>query len=149
MTDEVRIQTEENELTLQEMSEALPDTPVIMTRIGESWWHLFYAARGGNWSLADYYLRRVRKLEDTLAVLRPKHRERLLTFRSTALPEVIVALDIQDFGRFEKAFHEATRIANQLHAESGYPYIKWTLPVDAPVGLELGPVEPGLREQPV
>lgn len=148
MTDEILVKTAENELSLQEMAEALPDTSTIMTRVGESWWRLYYAAQGGNWALADYYLRRVRKLDNTLSVLRPKHRERLDRFQATVLPEVTASIEAGDFDRFQRAFDEATATANRLHGESGYPYIKWILPTEVPVGLELGPVEVTPQEQP-
>jgi hypothetical protein len=142
MTDEMRVKTEDNELTLAEMSAALPDTPTIMTRVGESWWHFIYAARGGNWGLAEYYLKRVRKLENTLKVLRPKHAERLERFQETALPEVWKALEAQDLARLEAAFAAATDMANRLHEESGYAYIRWELPDEAPKGLQLTAVTP-------
>jgi hypothetical protein len=140
MSDDVRIKTEENELSLREISEALPDTPTIMKRVGESWWCLIYAARGGNWGLAGYYLRRVGKLENTLKVLRPKHRERLERFQRTALPAVSEAVAAEDLAGLEAAYAAATDLANRLHRESGYPYIKWVLPAAPPVGLQLAPV---------
>jgi hypothetical protein len=142
MTDEIRVRTDDNELSLAEMSEALPDTPTIMTRVGECWWHFIYAARGGNWGLAEYYLKRVRKLENTLAVLRPKHAERITRFQGSALPEVWAALEAQDLPRLEAAFEAATEMANRLHEESGYPYIRWELPAEPPKGLQLTPVTP-------
>jgi hypothetical protein len=140
--DGIRVKTEENELSLEEMSSALPDTPVIMARVGDCWWRFIYAARGGNWGLAGYYLRRVRKLENTLAVVRPKHAERLKRFQDTALPEVEAAVEAEDLDRLEKAFADATDMANALHNESGYPYIRWILPAEPPLGLQLAPVEP-------
>lgn len=138
---EFTVKTEENELTLEEMSAALPDTPAVMEKVGHSWWHLIYAARGGNWDLAGYYLRRVSKLENTLKVLRPKHRERLERFQREALPDVVAALEAQDIDKMEDAYAAATDLANQMHVESGYPYIKWVLPAEAPIGLQLAPVE--------
>jgi hypothetical protein len=33
-------------------------------------------------------------------------------------------------------------MANALHKESGYPYIRWVLPPDPPTGLQLTEVEP-------
>ena len=142
MSDDITVRTEENELTLEEMSGALPDTSTIMARVGHSWWHFIYAARGGNWGLADYYLRRVKKLEDTLAVLRPKHRDRLLRFRAEAIPAVEQAVERQDLDALEAAYAAATDQANRLHGESGYPYVRWVLPPDAPPGLQMTPVEP-------
>jgi hypothetical protein len=140
VSEEITVRTEENELTLPEMSEALPDTSTIMARVGLAWWHLIYAARGGNWGLAGYYLRRVAKLENTLKVLRPKHRERLERFQAEALPEVIAAVEAEDLERLEKAYTAATDMANVLHGESGYPYIKWELPKEPPQGLRFDPV---------
>jgi hypothetical protein len=139
--DETRVKTEENELTLTEMSEALPDTPAIMEKVGHCWYHLIYAARGGNWDLAGYYLRRVVKLENTLKVIRPKHRERLERFQDEVVPAVTAAVDAQDLDRLEVAYAAATDMANHLHVESGYPYIKWVLPTEPPPGLQLEPVE--------
>jgi hypothetical protein len=139
--DEMKIATKENELTVREMSEALPDTPAIMEKVGHCWWHLIYSARGGNWGLAGYYARRVDKLGSTLGVLRPKHAERLLRFQTEALPDVLGAIEAEDLAALETAYAAATDTANRLHDESGYPYIRWELPPDAPEGLQLTPVE--------
>lgn len=142
MSDEIKVRTEENELSLAEMSSALPDTPAIMEKVGHSWWHLIYAARGGNWGLAEYYLKRVAKLENTLKVLRPKHRERLERFQAEALPAVKDAVKAQNIEELERAYAAATDAANEMHVESGYPYVKWVLPTSPPPGLQLEPVEP-------
>ena len=137
MPDEIRVATEDNELSLAEMSAALPDTPAIMEKVGLSWWSMIFAARGGNWGLAEYYLKRVRKLENTLKVLRPKHRERLERFQEQALPAVSAAVDTRNLDALETAYAAATDLANELHAESGYPYLRWVLPAEPPQGLQL------------
>jgi hypothetical protein len=142
LSEQIRVTTEENELTLEEMSSALPDTPAIMEKVGHCWWHLIYAARGGNWGLAGYYLRRVAKLENALKVLRPKHRERLERFQAEGLPSVVKAIENEDLEQLERAFAAATDLANQMHGNSGYPYVKWVLPSEPPPGLQLEPVEP-------
>lgn len=139
--DETRITTNDTQISLREIAEALPDTSTMMTRVGESWWHLIYAARGGNWDLASYYLRRMAKLENTLKVLRPKHAERLERFQATALPPVVKALEAQDLEALERAYADATDMANRMHDESGYPYVRWVLPDEPPKGLQLSRVE--------
>jgi len=98
---------------------------------------MIFAARGGNWGLAEYYLKRVRKLENTLKVLRPKHRERLERFQEQALPAVSAAVDTRNLDALETAYAAATDLANELHAESGYPYLRWVLPAEPPQGLQL------------
>lgn len=144
--NDLKVTTKDNELSLEEMSGALPDTSTIMSMVGDAWWRLIYAARGGNWGLADYYFRRVNKLEDTLKVLRPKHRERLERFQATAMPPVSAAIETRDLAGLEKSYTEATDMANHLHNESGYPYIKWVLPEEKPKGLQLEPVVPPLDD---
>jgi hypothetical protein len=148
MTDELtaidpatmKVRTDANELTLRQISEALPDTETIMTRVGHSWWHLYYAAKGGNWGLADYYFRRVGKLDEMVKTLRPKHKERMERFQRTVIPAVKAAIEAKDFAAFEKAYHAATDMANEMHVESGYEYIKWELPkTPPPGGLRFGP----------
>jgi hypothetical protein len=142
-TPEIKVTTMDNQLSLEEMSEALPDTATIMTRVGECWWHLIYAARGGNWDLADYYLRRVVKLENTLVTLRPKHTDRMARFQQQAVPPVREAMEARDLAALEAAYSAATEMANELHGESGYDYIRWELPPEPPKGgLSLGSVAP-------
>jgi hypothetical protein len=139
--DGMRVKTEENEMTLREMSENLPDSSTIMAMVGHCWFNLIYSARGGNWELATYHCKRLNKLDNKLKVLRPKHKERLERFQRDALAEVFAALEAQDLERLEVAYVAATKMANEMHVESGYPYIKWVLPEEPPKGLELGPVE--------
>ena len=133
--------TGDAEMTLRDIAESLPSTATIMARVGESWWRLIYAARGGNWPLAAYHLKQVGKLEEILKVVRPKHKERLERFQANALPAVSAALEARDLGDLEQAYAAATDMANELHAESDYPYIKWVLPDEPPQGLQLSPVE--------
>ncbi len=86
MSEETRVTTDDATMTLSQVVESLPSTATLMGRVGESWWRLIYAARGGNWPLAAYHLKQVRKLEEILKVVRPKHEERLSRFQATALP---------------------------------------------------------------
>jgi hypothetical protein len=110
-----------------------------MVLVGSSWWRCAYAARGGNWPLAAFYARRVRSLQRRLAVIRPKYAERLAAFESAMLGPVFAAIETQDLRSFDGAFAAATADANRHHVETGYGYIRWKLPDDAPKDLDLGP----------
>ncbi|MGH2491345.1 MAG: hypothetical protein ACRDF9_07530 [Candidatus Limnocylindria bacterium] len=128
------------------MGSLLPDAEAIMAAVGDCWWKLIYCARGGNWPLADYYYRRVAHLEENLITVSPKHAERMRRFQKEALSDVLAAIFANDLPKLEKAYAAATDMANVLHGESGYDYIKWELPAEAPKGLRLGPV-PGASTQ--
>lgn len=137
VTDERVVRTTHAELSLEQMADLLPTTGEIMQSVGLCWWKCAYAARGGNWPLAAYFARRVRGLQRNLAILRPKHRERLEEFERGVLAAVFGAIEAQDTGAFERAFAEATDLANRMHVQTGYGYIRWVLPDEPPAGLDL------------
>ena len=128
-----------DELTLQEIAELLPGTGEIMAAVGECWWKCAYAARGGNWQLAAYFVRRVRSLQRKLAVVRPKYSGDLAAFEEEHLGPALAACDAADRSAFDRAFTAATDKANELHVKWAKPYIRWTLPDAAPKDLDLGP----------
>ena len=127
------------ELTLAEIAELLPGTGEIMASVGECWWKCAYAARGGNWPLAAYFVRRVRSLQRKLAVVRPKYSGDLAAFEEQHLAPALAACDSGDQAAFDRAFAAATDRANELHVQWAKPYIRWTLPDEPPRDLDLGP----------
>ena len=127
------------ELTLDEIAELLPGTGEIMASVGACWWKCAYAARGGNWPLAAYFVRRVRSLQRKLAVVRPKYSGDLAAFEEQHIAPALAACDAADLGAFDRAFAGATDKANELHVKWAKPYIRWTLPDEPPRDLELGP----------
>lgn len=128
-----------DETTPEHIAAGLPGTADLMVLVGSSWWRCAYAARGGNWPLAAFYARRVCSLQRRLAIIRPKYAERLATYESAMLGPVFAAIETQDRAAFDRAFATATDNANQQHVETGYGYIRWKLPDEAPRDLDLGP----------
>jgi hypothetical protein len=128
-----------DEITPEHIAAGLPGTADLMVLVGNSWWRCAYAARGGNWPLAAFYARRVRSLQRRLAIIRPKYAERLATYENTMLVPVFAAIETQDRAAFDRAFATATDNANRQHVETGYGYIRWTLPNEPPKDLDLGP----------
>ena len=128
-----------DEPTPEHIAAGLPGTSDLMVLVGNAWWKCAHAARGGNWPLAAFYARRVRSLQRRLAVIRPKYAERLATFETAMLGPIFAALEARDRDGFDRAFAAATDAANRQHVETGYPYIRWTLPPDPPRDLDLGP----------
>jgi hypothetical protein len=128
-----------DELTPEYIAAGLPGTADLMVLVGNSWWRCAYAGRGGNWPLAAFYARRVRSVQRRLAVIRPKYAERLATYESAMLAPVFAAIERQDRAAFDRAFAAATDGANRQHVETGYGYLRWTLPDEPPKDLDLGP----------
>ena len=129
--------TTRGELTLAEIAELLPGTGELMASVGECWWKCAYAARGGNWQLAAYFVRRVRGLQRKLAVVRPKYSGDLAAFEEQHIAPALAACDAKDQQAFDRAFAAATDKANELHVKWAKPYIRWTLPDEPPKDLEM------------
>ena len=134
------VRTRHGQLTLEQIADALPGTAETMVHVARAWSRCAYAARGGNWPLAAYYARRVRSLQRTLAVTRPKHRERLESFEREQIGPLLRAIEARDRDAFEGAFAAATERANEMHVETGHGYIRWVLPDEPPTDLVLGPL---------
>ncbi len=129
--------SERGELTLEEIAELLPGTGEIMASVGQCWWKCAYAARGGNWPLAGYFVRRVRSLQRKLAVVRPKYSGDLAAFEEQHIAPALAACETEDQRAFDRAFAAATDKANELHLKWAKPYIRWTLPDEPPKDLEM------------
>ena len=129
--------SERAELTLEEIAELLPGTGEIMASVGQCWWKCAYAARGGNWPLAAYFVRRVRSLQRKLAVVRPKYSDDLAAFEQEHIAPALAACEREDQRAFDRAFAAATDKANELHVKWAKPYIRWTLPDEPPKDLEM------------
>lgn len=125
-------------LTLEQVQQLLPGTGEIMKSVGDCWWKAAHAARGGNWPLAAYFVRRVRSLQRNLAVVRPKYADDLAAFETDHIAPVLAACESADRARFDPAYDAAVDKANDLHVKWGKAYIRWTLPPDPPTDLDLG-----------
>jgi hypothetical protein len=134
-----KIRTSHGELTLEEIAEALPGTGDLMSLVGTAWWKCAYAARGGNFELAAYFARRVRSIQRTLGMLRPKYGADLARFEDERITPLLAALANRDRDAFDRAFTAATDEANAMHVKWAKPYIRWVLPDEPPRDLDLGP----------
>jgi hypothetical protein len=138
--EEQRIQTRHGEVTLAEIASLLPGAGDLMVVVSRNYGNLWHAAEGGNWELAAFYLRRTRALLRNLSLTRPKYAAQLAEYERDHLELVGQALLAKDRTAFEVAYEKSVVRANELHVVTGYPYIRWSRPVDPPdPGLDLGP----------
>ena len=140
MTNDAKtVKTSHGELTLEEIAELLPGTGEIMQSVGNTWWKCAYAGRGGNWELAAYFARRTRGLLRKLAVVRPKYAGDIAEFEAALVAPLIAACEIADRAEFDRIYGASVERANELHGKWGKSYLRWVLPPDPPVDLELTP----------
>lgn len=128
MAEAPRIKTKHGDLSLEELAAVLPGTGEVMRSVSHCFTMSWHAARGGNWELAGYYLRRTRSLLRGLSVTRPKYRDQVIEFDTRFLEPVYQALLERSLPDCEERFTAATEQANHYHVVTGHEYVRWSLP---------------------
>jgi cytochrome c553 len=117
-----------------------PGMGTVMHEYGYRFYVLYYAAKAGNWPLAEYQLHEQLEIQEVGEAVRPAYAGKLKTFEEDALGPVAEAVGKRDFRRFEAAYGEAVRACNRCHTETGHGYIRYELPKVPPPLLSMEPV---------
>jgi len=131
------VKTKHAELTLDQIAEAQPGMARLMKEVGERYHILYFAAKGGNWRLAQYELNAVTSILKTGAMLRPKYAQDIASFTQTTLQPISEGIRAKDWKKFDEAFRHSVEEANKLHDKYGYEYVHYVLPSKAPDHLNL------------
>jgi hypothetical protein len=131
--------TKHGELTLDQLAELQPGLGQLMPLVGERYWTLYYAAKGGNWALADYELRGLKSLWQKMSATRPKYQGMLENYAKKIFDPLARQIAAQNFAEFEKTYQTGITLANTMHAASNHAEIVWKLPPSPPQHLDLGP----------
>lgn len=125
------------ELTIEELALMQPGMDRLMAEVGPRVHRLYYAARAGNWRLAEYFFRSVVKQLRLCATARPKYAEAIASYLEADCEPVRLALRERDAGAFERAYATLVERANFWHGEFGKPWIHWVTPPNPPDDLDL------------
>ena len=141
MPDEKPIvgRTKHGELTLDQLAELQPGLGQLMPLVSERYWTLYYAAKGGNWALADYELRGLKSLWQKMSTTRPKYKGMLEEYAHKILDPLAQHIGSRNLAEFEKTYQAGIDLANQMHVASRHGEIVWKLPPAPPQHLDLGP----------
>lgn len=140
-TAQVYATTRHGKLSLDQMAALMPGLGTLMPVIADRFGWMVHAARGGNWKLAGYQLRKVRHLFRVGKTTRPKWTEVIDRYLAGSLEPIDEAIAARALDRFELAVSQAVQEANRIHVQYGYGYIRYKLPAAGPDHMELGPIE--------
>lgn len=138
--------TRHGEISLDEMAELLPGLSALMPIISERYVQMYFAAKGGNWALANYEYLQMAHVFGTGAKTRPKHADRIRSYLGDFGQPLRAAIRARDWGAFERASEAAVNEANRIHTELKLAYIVFTVPAQPPGYLDYGPRPGGLEE---
>jgi hypothetical protein len=125
--------------TVEELNRFTPGMGALMPEIGTRMWKLYYAAKAGGWTMAEFQLAEIIGLMRTGAQTRPQYADDLNGFVSEFLQKLRDAVRAKEFGPFETAYHEVVSMANEFHEGVGRDYIVWKLPDSPPPDLDFTP----------
>ncbi len=121
-----------------------PGLGTVMQEIGRRFTAIFYAARAGNWDLANYELKELREIQEVGEITRPKRKEALISFEESFLGgeenptegTLQDAINKKNFVAFNKSFKSATNGCNGCHQSTGFSFIKYRLPAKSELPLQ-------------
>lgn len=137
MTDKIVVKTKHGELTLEQLAETQPGMARLMKEVGDRYHILYYAAKGGNWKLAKHELNTIISIFKVASTLRPKYSQDLTIFTQSHLNKIGEMIQQENWKEFEDAYGKGIDEANKLHEKYGYEYIRYVLPNNPPVQLDL------------
>jgi hypothetical protein len=130
---------EERRIGVGEIFAIQPGLARLMPEIGARMWKCWYAAEAGNWRLAEWQLKELKKLIRVCVFTRPKYTEDLDAYVRDDLGPLTAAITDQDFAAFDAAYRTAVDRANWYHDKWNKDYIVWRCPDTPPPDLDLRP----------
>jgi hypothetical protein len=126
------ITTTHGNITLAQIAEIQPGLGTVMSEYGNRMWTIYYAAKSGNWDLAQYQLKEAREIQEVGETTRSSRAPMLKAFEATYLDPLQDTMNATDWNAFQTAYNNAVGGCNNCHAANGFPFIKYTLPSTPP-----------------
>ena len=125
------------DLSIDELALMQPGMDRLMAEVGPRVHRLYYAAKAGNWRLAEYFFKSVVKQLRLCVTSRPRYDPEMTSFLTDDCEPVRAAIRDRDLAAFEAAYLAMVDRANHYHDVFGKPYLRWRTPATPPDDLDL------------
>lgn len=125
------------ELTIDELAMMQPGMDRLMAEVGHRVHRLYYAAKAGNWKLAEYFYTSAVKQLRLCATSRPKYAGDMAAYLNEDCAPVREALRERDQAAFDAAYENLVERANHYHGVYKKPWLHWVTPDTPPNDLDL------------
>jgi hypothetical protein len=126
------IKTTHNSLTLDQIAEIQPGLGTVMMEYGNRFYMMYYAAKSGNWDLAQYQLKEALEIQEVGETTRTGRAASLKNFEASYLAPLNTTMNTKNWNAFQTAYNNTIDGCNGCHVANGFPYIKYTLPSSPP-----------------
>ena len=118
--------------TLEERVNALakiqPGLGTVMIEYGNRFTNTYYAAKGGNWGMAQYQLKEAVEIQEVGEITRPKNAPMLRSFEHGYLDTLKADIENKDWASFQQHYDAAVAGCNACHVATGHAYVEFQLP---------------------
>src|SRR5437762_3742922 len=111
LEEKIVVKTKHGELTLEQLAEVQPGLARLMKEIGDRFHILYYAAKGGNWKLAEHEQKVTISILKAGATLRPKYHQDITSFIQSQLQPLAESIKAKDWQTFEHCYKNAVEEA--------------------------------------
>lgn len=125
------------DLTIDELAMMQPGMDRLMAEVGQRCHRLYYAAKAGNWKLAEYFYTSIVKQLKLCATSRPKYAEDIATYLDEDCAPLREALRNRDPEAFDSTYVVLVDRANHYHDVWKKPWLHWVTPSTPPADLDL------------
>jgi len=106
-----------------------PGLGTVMIEYGNRMTNAYYAAKGGNWGLAQYQIKEATEIQETGEITRTANAALLKSVEKQYIQPLNDAVLAMDWPAFQQKFDTmVTQGCNACHAATGHPYIEYKLP---------------------
>ena len=126
------ITTTHGTITLDRIAEIQPGLGTVMIEYGTRFYTMYYAAKSGNWDLAQYQMKEALEIQEVGEYTRPGRAASLKNFEASFLETLNTTMNSKDWNAFQTTYNNTIDGCNGCHVANGFPYIKYTLPSSQP-----------------
>lgn len=127
------------EQKIKALSDIQPGLGTVMIEYSNRLTATYYAAKGGNWGMAEYQEKEMPEIQEVGEATRPERASMLKAFESAQLDKLAETIKAKDWKKFDAAFKQTVVACNGCHAANGFPFIRYELPKSSPSPTSVKP----------
>jgi hypothetical protein len=122
---------------IKRLSDLQPGLGTVMMEYGARFTNAYFAAKGGNFDLAQYMIKEMREIQEVGETTRPARAPLLKAFESNYLDKLDAAAKAKDWKQYQALMPQVINACNQCHAKVEMSYIVYQLPSAPPAPLRM------------
>jgi hypothetical protein len=141
------IKGEHGSMNLTQLVNIQPGLGTVMMEYGKRYYVMYYAAKSGNWDLADYQLKEALEIQEVGEATRPGRASDLKDFEDEYLKPLGADIKAKDWGKFEKDYMHGIEGCNDCHYYNDFGFIEYRLPSTPPDLPYTGKIDMGEKSK--